>query len=170
MKNPQSALIFIICIFLEGIDAKKYCWYFEGGYPTYFICRSFEDCCGTRCCVRAFSIQRLWYFWLLLMMGVLFCCGAGFFIRRRIYPSHLTDEPSLNVSFTRQPMNIMTAGSQQPDIQHYGNLGGPVVNPIAPPFQVQPSSPHLNASYPPPPSYCNQPPPPYEQVVKSSAK
>ncbi|MGH0136159.1 UNVERIFIED_CONTAM: hypothetical protein FKN15_025585 [Acipenser sinensis] len=55
-------------------------------------------------------------------------------------------------------------------MQHYGNIGGPVVNPIAPAFQVQPSSPHLNASYPPPPSYCNQPPPPYEQVVKSSAK
>ncbi|KAJ8374841.1 hypothetical protein SKAU_G00054210 [Synaphobranchus kaupii] len=49
-------------------------------------CRSYEDCCGTRCCVRALSIQRLWYFWLLLMMGVLFCCGAGFFIRRRMYP------------------------------------------------------------------------------------
>uniref|UniRef100_A0A3Q2NVL3 Uncharacterized protein n=1 Tax=Fundulus heteroclitus TaxID=8078 RepID=A0A3Q2NVL3_FUNHE len=26
-------------------------------------CRSYEDCCGTRCCVRALSIQRLWYFW-----------------------------------------------------------------------------------------------------------
>uniref|UniRef100_A0A4W6ENC5 WW domain binding protein VOPP1 n=1 Tax=Lates calcarifer TaxID=8187 RepID=A0A4W6ENC5_LATCA len=78
------------------VEAKKYCWYFEGGYPIYFICRSYEDCCGTRCCVRALSIQRLWYFWVLLMMGVLFCCGAGFFIRRRMYPSPLRDEPAFN--------------------------------------------------------------------------
>uniref|UniRef100_A0A3B5AX98 Uncharacterized protein n=1 Tax=Stegastes partitus TaxID=144197 RepID=A0A3B5AX98_9TELE len=27
------------------------------------VCRSYEDCCGTRCCVRALSIQKLWYFW-----------------------------------------------------------------------------------------------------------
>ncbi|XP_024902621.1 vesicular, overexpressed in cancer, prosurvival protein 1 isoform X1 [Pteropus alecto] len=26
-------------------------------------CRPYEDCCGSRCCVRALSIQRLWYFW-----------------------------------------------------------------------------------------------------------
>ncbi|MGH0136158.1 UNVERIFIED_CONTAM: hypothetical protein FKN15_025584, partial [Acipenser sinensis] len=87
------------------------CWQVCVTYERYhycFRCRSFEDCCGTRCCVRALSIERLWYFWLLLMMGVLFCCGAGFFIRRRIYPSHLTDEPSLNVSFTRQPVNTMS--------------------------------------------------------------
>uniref|UniRef100_A0A8C6WTQ7 WW domain binding protein VOPP1 n=1 Tax=Neogobius melanostomus TaxID=47308 RepID=A0A8C6WTQ7_9GOBI len=69
------------------------------------ICRSYEDCCGTRCCVRALSIQRLWYFWLLLMMAVLFCCGAGFIIRRRMYPSALRDEPAFNVSFTRHPVN-----------------------------------------------------------------
>ncbi|CAB1442266.1 unnamed protein product [Pleuronectes platessa] len=87
----------------QCVGAKKYCWYFEGGYPIYFICRSYEDCCGTRCCVRALSIQRLWYFWVLLMMGVLFCCGAGFFIRRRMYPSPLRDDPAFNVSFTRHP-------------------------------------------------------------------
>lgn len=42
---------------------------------------------------------------LLLMMGVLFCCGAGFFIRRRMYPSPLSEEPAFNVSFTRQPVS-----------------------------------------------------------------
>nr|XP_020021529.1 vesicular, overexpressed in cancer, prosurvival protein 1 isoform X1 [Castor canadensis] len=68
-------------------------------------CRSYEDCCGSRCCVRALSIQRLWYFWFLLMMGVLFCCGAGFFIRRRMYPPPLIEEPAFNVSYTRQPPN-----------------------------------------------------------------
>lgn len=38
------------------------------------------------------------------MMGLLFCCGAGFFIRRRMYPSPLRDEPAFNVSFTRHPV------------------------------------------------------------------
>ncbi|KAK2508361.1 hypothetical protein MC885_016107, partial [Smutsia gigantea] len=68
-------------------------------------CRPYEDCCGSRCCVRALSIQRLWYFWFLLMMGVLFCCGAGFFLRRRMYPPPLIEEPAFNVSYTRQPPN-----------------------------------------------------------------
>lgn len=52
--------------------------------------------------------QSLWWLcWslrVLLMMGVLFCCGAGFFIRRRMYPSPLRDEPAFNVSFTRHPV------------------------------------------------------------------
>uniref|UniRef100_A0A3Q3W0K9 WW domain binding protein VOPP1 n=1 Tax=Mola mola TaxID=94237 RepID=A0A3Q3W0K9_MOLML len=130
---------------LSCVDAKKYCWYFEGGYPIYFICRSYEDCCGTRCCVRALSIQRLWYFWVLLMMGVLFCCGAGFFIRRRMYPSPLRDEPAFNVSFTRHP--VTTPGTVRFTDEN-----------------------QMMTSYPPPPSYCNHPPPPYEQVFQNSDK
>ncbi|XP_064202167.1 WW domain binding protein VOPP1-like isoform X3 [Anguilla rostrata] len=152
----------------ECVDAKKYCWYFEGGYPIYFICRSYEDCCGTRCCVRALSVQRLWYFWLLLMMGVLLCCGAGFFIRRRMYPSSLSEEPSFNVSFTRHP--CVTQGVQQPGAQHYGDPGGGVMSPLAPAYQVQPNGGNMMAHYPPPPSYCSHPPPPYEQVFQGSEK
>ncbi|XP_009572444.1 PREDICTED: vesicular, overexpressed in cancer, prosurvival protein 1 [Fulmarus glacialis] len=133
----------------------------------YQLCRSYEDCCGSRCCVRALSIQRLWYFWFLLMMGVLFCCGAGFFIRRRMYPPPLVEEPTFNVSYTRQPVNT-ASGSQQPGVPYYTDPGGPVMNPMAMAFHVQPNSPQGNPVYPPPPSYCNTPPPPYEQVVKSS--
>ncbi|XP_042636931.1 vesicular, overexpressed in cancer, prosurvival protein 1 [Orycteropus afer afer] len=151
-------------------EAKKHCWYFEGLYPTYYICRSYEDCCGSRCCVRALSIQRLWYFWFLLMMGVLFCCGAGFFIRRRMYPPPLIEEPAFNVSYTRQLPNPST-GVQQPGPPYYTDPGGPGMNPAGNPmamaFQVQPNSPQGSTAYPPPPSYCNTPPPPYEQVVKA---
>uniref|UniRef100_A0A8P4KRP5 WW domain binding protein VOPP1 n=1 Tax=Dicentrarchus labrax TaxID=13489 RepID=A0A8P4KRP5_DICLA len=122
MRNPLADVALTFWLFLECVEAKKYCWYFEGGYPIYFICRSYEDCCGTRCCVRALSIQRLWYFWVLLMMGVLFCCGAGFFIRRRMYPSPLRDEPAFNVSFTRHP--VTTPVSQQPgSMQGFGVNG-----------------------------------------------
>uniref|UniRef100_A0AAV2LD52 HECT-type E3 ubiquitin transferase n=1 Tax=Knipowitschia caucasica TaxID=637954 RepID=A0AAV2LD52_KNICA len=151
---PLLALIF--GLFLEMVEAKKYCWYFEGGYPIYFICRSYEDCCGTRCCVRALSIQRLWYFWLLLMMAVLFCCGAGFIIRRRMYPSPLRDEPAFNVSFTRHPAHSPV--SQQPVPVHGYRVSG-VPEPVVYP-----------ASYPPPPSYCNHPPPSYEQIFQNSDK
>ncbi|KAJ0022782.1 hypothetical protein NQD34_014916 [Periophthalmus magnuspinnatus] len=146
--NMPSALVPLLALvsglLLEVIEAKKYCWYFEGGYPIYFICRSYEDCCGTRCCVRALSIQRLWYFWLLLMMAVLFCCGAGFFIRRRMYPSPLRDEPAFNVSFTRHPVNSPV--SQQPGSVHAYRMSGvpePVVYPV---------------SYPPPPVLLQPPP------------
>ncbi|XP_032160371.1 vesicular, overexpressed in cancer, prosurvival protein 1 isoform X2 [Mustela erminea] len=133
-------------------------------------CRPYEDCCGSRCCVRALSIQRLWYFWFLLMMGVLFCCGAGFFIRRRMYPPPLIEEPAFNVSYTRQPPNP-APGAQQPGLPYYTDPGGPGMNPsgntVPMAFQVQPNSPQGSMAYPPPPSYCNTPPPPYEQVVKS---
>ncbi|XP_032327065.1 vesicular, overexpressed in cancer, prosurvival protein 1 [Camelus ferus] len=161
----------LLGLLVECTEARKHCWYFEGLYPTYYICyvRPFEDCCGSRCCVRALSIQRLWYFWFLLMMGVLFCCGAGFFIRRRMYPPPLIEEPAFNVSYTRQPASS-TPGAQQLGLPYYTDPGGPGVtpagNPVAMAFQVQPSSPQGSSAYPPPPSYCNTPPPPYEQVVK----
>uniref|UniRef100_A0A8C5W4T2 WW domain binding protein VOPP1 n=2 Tax=Microcebus murinus TaxID=30608 RepID=A0A8C5W4T2_MICMU len=106
----------------------------------------------------------------LLMMGVLFCCGAGFFIRRRMYPPPLIEEPNFNVSYTRQPPNP-APGAQQPGPPYYTDPGGlgmnPVGNTMAMAFQVQPSSPQGSTAYPPPPSYCSTPPPPYEQVVKA---
>ncbi|XP_046525878.1 vesicular, overexpressed in cancer, prosurvival protein 1 [Equus quagga] len=167
---PGRVVALLLGLLVECTEAKKHCWYFEGLYPTYYICRPYEDCCGSRCCVRALSIQRLWYFWFLLMMGVLFCCGAGFFIRRRMYPPPLIEEPAFNVSYTRQPPNP-APGSQQPGLPYYSDPGGlgmnPAGNPMAMAFQVQPNSPQGSTAYPPPPSYCNTPPPPYEQVVKA---
>ncbi|KAJ8012079.1 hypothetical protein DPEC_G00064960 [Dallia pectoralis] len=114
-------IIFLLFLLEECTASKKYCRYFEGGYPIHFICRSYEDCCGTRCCIRALSSQRLWYFWLLMVMGVLFCCGAGFFIRRRMYPTRLPDH-TFNVSFTRQP--ITAPGLHQPAMQNSRDPGG----------------------------------------------
>ncbi|XP_061777502.1 WW domain binding protein VOPP1 [Nerophis ophidion] len=173
MNNPLTP--FIICIFLQAVEAKKYCWYFEGGYPIYFICRSYEDCCGRRCCVRALSIQRLWYFWVVLMMAVLLCCGVGFFIRRRMYSSSLTDDPVFNVSFTRHPAS--TPVSQQPGhMQGFGVNGMAVADPSLtshthPAYLQQTGSAHMMmASYPPPPSYCNHPPPSYEQIFDNADK
>ncbi|XP_026861734.2 vesicular, overexpressed in cancer, prosurvival protein 1 isoform X2 [Electrophorus electricus] len=154
MKNYRMGIILTLWVFVEE------------GYPTYFICRSYEDCCGTRCCVRALSIQRLWYFWLLLMMGVLFCCGAGFFIRRRMYPSPLSEETAFNVSFTRQP--VSTPVSQQPGTQGFGDPA--MVMPLAPAYPGQPSTAHMMTAYPAPPSYCNHPPPSYDQVFKTTEK
>ncbi|KAJ8268523.1 hypothetical protein COCON_G00136950 [Conger conger] len=167
MKKSACGVILALWIIVECIDAKKYCWYFEGGYPIYFICRSYEDCCGTRCCVRALSVQRLWYFWLLLMVGVLFCCGAGFFIRRRMYPSPLSEEPAFNVSFTRHPG--ATPGVQLPAALHYRDVEG-MRAPLAPAYPGQPNAGDLMTHYPPPPSYCSHPPPPYEQVLRDSEK
>uniref|UniRef100_H3DNP2 WW domain binding protein VOPP1 n=1 Tax=Tetraodon nigroviridis TaxID=99883 RepID=H3DNP2_TETNG len=170
-EEPAAELALLALLLLQCVEAKKYCWYFEGGYPVYFICRSYEDCCGTRCCVRALSIHRLWYFWVLLMMAVLFCCGAGFFIRRRIYPSPLRDEPTFNVSFTRHP--ISPPAPQQPEgLQGFGMngvAGGEPASPVTHPlYPAQPGSAHkMVAFYSPPPSYCNHPPPSYEQVFQN---
>nr|XP_057916088.1 vesicular, overexpressed in cancer, prosurvival protein 1 isoform X3 [Doryrhamphus excisus] len=174
MHNLVAYLPVTFYLFVQAVEAKKYCWYFEGGYPIYFRCRSYEDCCGTRCCVRALSIQRLWYFWVLLMMAVLFCCGAGFFIRRRMYPSSLRDETAFNVSFTRHP--VTSPVSQQP-----GSLQGFGVNRMTgadlmltathPAYPQQPGSAHMMmTAYPPPPSYCNHPPPSYDQIFHGDDK
>uniref|UniRef100_A0A1A8QJR8 WW domain binding protein VOPP1 n=1 Tax=Nothobranchius rachovii TaxID=451742 RepID=A0A1A8QJR8_9TELE len=174
MGTPPVGLAVTLCLILECIEAKKYCWYFEGGYPIYFICRSYEDCCGTRCCVRALSIQRLWYFWVLLMMGVLFCCGAGFLLRRRMYPTSLRDEPAFNVFFTRNP--VTTPVSQQPvGVQGFGVNGTtgsePGVAVTNPAYPVHPDPTYrMMGSYPPPPSYCNHPPPSYEQIFQNHDK
>nr|XP_023865982.1 vesicular, overexpressed in cancer, prosurvival protein 1 [Salvelinus alpinus] len=160
MMPVLCGIIFLFWLVDECTASKNYCWYFKGGYPIYFICRSYEDCCGTRYCVRALSIQRLWYFWLLLMMGVLFCCGAGFFIRRRMNPSPLPED-TFNVSFTRHPMTA--PGLQQPSMQNYADPGGMILTPTAP-IPTPPTWQH-----PTPPAYCNLPPP-YEQVLQASEK
>ncbi|KAB0377884.1 hypothetical protein FD755_009462 [Muntiacus reevesi] len=100
------------------------------------VCRPYEDCCGSRCCVRALSIQRLWYFWFLLMMGVLFCCGAGFFIRRRMYPPPLIEEPAFNVSYTRQPQNPTPEYWSQFPCLSPGTLPDPGIEPGSPALQA----------------------------------
>ncbi|XP_005816306.1 vesicular, overexpressed in cancer, prosurvival protein 1 isoform X1 [Xiphophorus maculatus] len=175
MRSPLAGGVAVtLWLLVECVEAKKFCWYFEERYPAYFVCRSYEDCCGTRCCVRALSIQRLWYFWVLLMMGVLFCCGAGFFIRRRMYPSPLRDEPTFNVSFTRQP--VTSPVSQQPSsIQSFGVNrmagGDPGMTLTQAAYRSQPGSTQMMMwSYPPPPSYCNHPPPPYEKIIQNDNK
>uniref|UniRef100_A0A674IAG1 WW domain binding protein VOPP1 n=1 Tax=Terrapene triunguis TaxID=2587831 RepID=A0A674IAG1_9SAUR len=155
IRQIEPSVYDVVFLSFQCTGAKKHCWYFEGLYPTYYI-RKYNNC-PQRSCLRKF----------LLMMGVLFCCGAGFFIRRRMYPPPLVEEPTFNVSYTRQPANT-AAGSQQPGMPYYTDPGGPVMNPMAMAFHVQPNSPQGNPVYPPPPSYCNAPPPPYEQVVKSS--
>lgn len=67
---------------------------------------------GFKCCLNVQVLTSLFFMpRFLLMMGVLFCCGAGFFIRRRMYPPPLVEEPTFNVSYTRQPVN--TASGQR---------------------------------------------------------
>lgn len=67
---------------------------------------------GFKCCLNVQVLTSLFFLpRFLLMMGVLFCCGAGFFIRRRMYPPPLVEEPTFNVSYTRQPVN--TASGQR---------------------------------------------------------
>ncbi|KAL4657132.1 vesicular, overexpressed in cancer, prosurvival protein 1 [Arapaima gigas] len=164
MRSSLFGLVLALLALVQCPDAKKYCWYFEGGYPIYFICRSHEDCCGTRCCVRALSIQRLWYFWLLFMMAVFSCCGAGFFLRRRMYLTSLSEEATFNLFFTRQP-GATAAGAPQSSTQHNGDQGAVIGSPLASSYHGSFS--HTNS---PPPSYCSHSPPPYDQLFQTLEK
>ncbi|XP_056868318.1 vesicular, overexpressed in cancer, prosurvival protein 1 isoform X2 [Takifugu flavidus] len=184
MRNPAAQLVLASLLLLEALRLSQTPVDQNGPFRLVMLlvcaplwncgCRSYEDCCRTRCCVRVLSIHRLWYFWVLLMAGVLFCCGAGFFIRRRIYPSPLADEPTFNVSFTR--CQVTTPVSQQPGSLQELN-GGPGGAPTAPGTQPG-AAPKMMAFYPPPPSYCsppppsycNHPPPSYEQVFQNNKK
>ncbi|XP_032078397.1 vesicular, overexpressed in cancer, prosurvival protein 1-like [Thamnophis elegans] len=84
---------------------------------------------------RSLSIQRLWCFWFLLMMGVLFCCGAGFFIRRRMYLPPLVGETTYNIT---RPPDSSTPGVQQPGMAYYADPEGMMMNPVAMSCHVQP--------------------------------
>ncbi|KAG5286826.1 hypothetical protein AALO_G00019200 [Alosa alosa] len=163
----KAVILVIITFWLFNKSAadKKYCWYFEGGYPIYFICRSYEDCCDTECCVRALSIQKIWYFWLLLLLAILFCCGVGFLFRRRIYASAIPEEATFDVSFTSHP--VSATGLHETDLNSYRGPQGLL---FSPPYPGQPHALHLSVPYAAPPAYSSQPPPSYEQAVKDSQK
>ncbi|XP_051554328.1 vesicular, overexpressed in cancer, prosurvival protein 1 [Myxocyprinus asiaticus] len=150
-----------LCLIAETIAEKKYCWYFEGGDPVYLICKTYEECCGTQCCVRALSIQRIWYFWLLLMIGILCCCSAGYFIRRRLHLSSLPEAPDFKVAFTRHP--IISPGPRQTGFQSYGDSETAAILTVNP-VQTHPS--HLTAVYSALPSHYGQPPPSYDQTMQ----
>uniref|UniRef100_A0A671RZA4 WW domain binding protein VOPP1 n=1 Tax=Sinocyclocheilus anshuiensis TaxID=1608454 RepID=A0A671RZA4_9TELE len=133
-------------------------------------CRSYEDCCGTRCCVRALSIQRLCLCFILINFTNNYKEMACFFIRRRMYLSALSEEPAFNVSFTRQPVSSPGEHSLQPGMQGYGDPCGVMTTTLTPAYPGQPTPAHMLSSYPPPPSYCSHPPPSYEQVFKNAEK
>uniref|UniRef100_A0A3B3V500 Vesicular, overexpressed in cancer, prosurvival protein 1 n=1 Tax=Poecilia latipinna TaxID=48699 RepID=A0A3B3V500_9TELE len=83
------------------------------------------------------------------MMGVLFCCGAGFFIRRRMYPSPLRDEPTFNVSFTRQSVTSPGKAGSSQNQAHFIRVNSlpPPQNHRFPPKQQKPS--HFRTIYSP---------------------
>jgi len=39
-----------------------------------FRCKTYEDCCGTQCCVRVLSAQRIWFFWWVISTRVFLFC------------------------------------------------------------------------------------------------
>ncbi|XP_067309921.1 VOPP1 WW domain binding protein a isoform X2 [Pseudorasbora parva] len=138
-------------LFAETVAEKKYCWYFEGDYPVYFICKTYEDCCGTQCCVRALSVPKIWYF-----------C-TGYFIRRRVHPYPPPGEPDYNVAFTRHP--IISPGLCQAGFHSYGDSETAVISTVYP-VRTHPS--HATAVYSTLPY--SQPPPSYDQAMKDSQK
>ncbi|XP_050980939.1 vesicular, overexpressed in cancer, prosurvival protein 1 isoform X2 [Labeo rohita] len=145
----QLCGLLITLLFAETVAEKKYCWYFEGDYPVYFVCKTYEDCCGTQCCVRALSVHRIWYF-----------C-TGYFIRRRVHPYPPPEGPDFTVAFTRQPII-------SPGLRHnYGDAETAVISTIYP-VQTRPG--HVTAVYSALPSYYSQPPPSYDQVMQDSQK
>uniref|UniRef100_A0A9J8B216 WW domain binding protein VOPP1 n=2 Tax=Cyprinus carpio TaxID=7962 RepID=A0A9J8B216_CYPCA len=162
---PQLCGLLITLLFVETVAEKKYCWYFEEDYPVYFVCKTYEDCCGTQCCVRALSGQRIWYFWLLLIIGILCCCSTGFFIRRRVHPYPPPEGPDFNVAFTRQP--ITSPGLRQAGFHNYGDSETAVISTV---YQVQTHPGHVTAVYSALPSHYRQPPPSYDQVMQDSQK
>ncbi|XP_052404701.1 vesicular, overexpressed in cancer, prosurvival protein 1 isoform X5 [Carassius gibelio] len=99
---PQLRGLLITLLFVETVAEKKYCWYFEGDYPVYFV--------------------------LLLIIGILCCCSTGYFIRRRVHPYPPPDRPEFNVAFTRQP--IISPGLHQAGFHNYGDSETAVISTV----------------------------------------
>ncbi|XP_065132330.1 WW domain binding protein VOPP1 isoform X3 [Paramisgurnus dabryanus] len=128
-------LLISMCLIAETVAEKKYCWYFEEGYPVYFV--------------------------LLLVIAIAICCGAGYFLRRRVHT--ISDRPDFNVTFTRHP--IISPGLGQSGF--YGESETAVIS-TAYPVRTHPG--HMTAVYSALPPYYCQPPPSYDQAIRDSQK
>uniref|UniRef100_A0A671NJM8 WW domain binding protein VOPP1 n=1 Tax=Sinocyclocheilus anshuiensis TaxID=1608454 RepID=A0A671NJM8_9TELE len=126
-------------------------------------CKTYEDCCGTQCCVRALSVQRIWYFWLLLIIGILCCCSTGYFIHRRVHPRDLI--------FTWPSPDMycfcVLVGLRQAGFHNYGDSETAVISTV---YKVQTHPGPVTAVYSALPSHYRQPPPSYDQVMQDSQK
>uniref|UniRef100_UPI00358EA5DA WW domain binding protein VOPP1-like isoform X1 n=2 Tax=Myxine glutinosa TaxID=7769 RepID=UPI00358EA5DA len=153
-----------------------------------FVCSEYEQCCGTKCCLRVISTYRIWYFWLCLLLGTLFCCGSGMWLKRRLLGTHgITAQPPLFV--TRQA----DSGSRDAPLSGAYYYAGPVpftgIQMPTYPFNSQPHripdydtatastnpAQQPNAYIGPTPSHSGwvslyPPPPTYEDVVKETGQ
>ncbi|KAA0719168.1 EGFR-coamplified and overexpressed protein -like protein [Triplophysa tibetana] len=102
---------------------------------------------------------------LLLLIGIVSCCGAGYFIRRRVHTYTLPDGPDFNVTFTRHP--ILSPGLRHFGFQSYGDAETTVTSTAYP---VRTHSAQVTTVYPVLPPYYSQPPPSYDQAIKDSQR
>ncbi|CAM9432351.1 WW domain binding protein VOPP1 [Lampetra fluviatilis] len=146
----------IAAAMLEACEAK-YCNYHKDGFSRPFTCPPYEDCCGKKCCVRVISLYRIWYFWFCLLLGILFCCGSGLWLRRRyLGPRGIASQPPLTVTYTahasgpraRRFHNTLPSG------MYFYTEQGPFPGgqvPVVYPYPPQPSGvPLYEPGYPPP--------------------
>lgn len=45
-----------------------------------YTCHKHQTCCGSGCCDKVYAV---WYVWVILLLSILLCCGAGWFIKRK---------------------------------------------------------------------------------------
>lgn len=135
---------------------------------------------------------------LLLVIAIVSCCGAGYFIRRRVHTYTLPDRPDFNVTFTRHP--ILSPGDPTSHIiphsvrvQHsmvswcslcildgsvatglrqvgFQSYGDAETTVISTAYPMRTHPAQVTTVYPVLPPYYSQPPPSYDQAIKDSQK
>ncbi|XP_019635068.1 PREDICTED: vesicular, overexpressed in cancer, prosurvival protein 1-like [Branchiostoma belcheri] len=88
-----AAGFFALAIIAGGFSEVhgRYCYAdYNNGQGQYFNCHQGEYCCGTKCCINtAGAFYSLWYFWLIVLMGIILCSSGGFWYRRRYYQQRI---------------------------------------------------------------------------------
>lgn len=188
MYEITLSIIAAAILSLAQVVESRYCTHTDAnGSTTYVMCASYEYCCGRSCCRSpTLTFYQLWYFWLLVILTLLLCSGAGWWYRFR-YHGHIYTQPSVpgtnafyypqsdqvylpaqsmykDVRYPQQaygppPATGASHGSQQ--YQYGPPYSGGMGQPIAPPLIGAAS-----VSTPPQPPPYAEPPPSYESVIR----
>lgn len=78
-----TILLVLTTILILEVECK-YCWHTTSyGKTSHFYCGAFEYCCEASCCANFDQFYRLWYFWLCILVLLMSCGIALYWLKKR---------------------------------------------------------------------------------------
>lgn len=170
-----SDLLFLTTLIL-GVECK-YCWHSSSyGKTSHFYCGAFEYCCDDSCCANFDQFYRLWYFWLCILVLLMSCGIALYWLKKRYLVRQLFSD---DTEERRQPRRRRRRRYRQLSGDPNNSAAPTVVVPDSVSFSPPPySGDNTGVPHPGPPPYClgsgssinsatlPRCPPPYQQIAK----